>query len=168
MFIIVEIFQPTEFPTEPTECSAENMGRCECGDTSDNFQTYTFWQNDQQRCFTVYHPSPGSALPVVFHPNCYAQDKLQGHNAITSRTNDNQAAKRFGFARLMVSTPDGHWEFGNDMVVNDDYPMPCKNEDSKDIEYIRTIFDFLDDNQDKFDTSKIYAAGFSQNSMFSG
>ena len=166
---LISFLQPTEFPEDPTACSPENAGRCECGDPSDGFTTYTFWQNDQQRCFTIYHPTmQETALPVVFNPNCYAEDKLQGLNAITSRTTDNQAAKRYGFARLMVSTPDHNWVFGNDMVVNNDYPMPCEDEDSKDIQYIRTIFTFIDANPQMFDTSRIYSAGFSQNSMFSG
>ena len=105
---------------------------------------------------------------MVFNPNCYAEDKLQGINAINGRTTDNKVAARYGFARLMVSTPDHNWVFGNDMVVNDAKPMPCEDTDSKDIQYIRTIFGFIDANPDMFDTSRIYAAGFSQNSMFSG
>ena len=56
---------------------------------------------------------------------------------------------------------------GNDGVVNDENPMPCSEEDSKDIPYLQAVFDFIDANPDQFDASKIYAQGFSQNSMFS-
>ena len=56
---------------------------------------------------------------------------------------------------------------GNDGVVNDENPMPCSEEDSKDIPYVQAVFDFIESNPGQFDASKIYAQGFSQNSMFS-
>ena len=55
----------------------------------------------------------------------------------------------------------------NNNIVNDLAPMPCSDEDSKDIAYIRKIFNFVESNPDKFDASRVYAEGFSQNSMFS-
>ena len=45
--------------------------------------------------------------------------------------------------------------------------MPCADEDSTDIKYVRKIVEWIGANPDKFDASRIYAAGFSQNSMFS-
>ena len=45
--------------------------------------------------------------------------------------------------------------------------MPCSDEDSKDIAYIRTIFKYLESRPDDFDMKSVYAEGFSQNSMFS-
>ena len=45
--------------------------------------------------------------------------------------------------------------------------MPCSDEDSKDIAYIRTIFNYLESRPENFDMTRVYAAGFSQNSMFS-
>ena len=45
--------------------------------------------------------------------------------------------------------------------------MPCSEEDSKDIPYLQAVFDFIESNPEQFDASKIYAQGFSQNSMFS-
>ena len=80
---------------------------------------------------------------------------------------DNAAATKYGYSRIGLSTPDGGWTFGNDNVVNDADPMPCSDEDSKDIPYLKTVFDFIESNTDKFDVDKIYAEGFSQNSMFS-
>ena len=142
-------------------------GRCECGDASQGFQTYTFWQNDQQRCFTVFHPRQGEILPVVFNPNCYALDRLQGLGGKTPNSDQNKAAARFGFARLLVSTPDRDWVFGNDQVVNDANPMPCQDDKSKDIAYIRKIMAWIKSRNDQFDASRVYSAGFSQNSMFS-
>ena len=51
--------------------------------------------------------------------------------------------------------------------MNDDYPMPCSDDDSSDIKYMRAIFEFVEANPDQFDSSRMYAEGFSQNSMFS-
>lgn len=156
-------------PTVPTACSDANQGRCECGDTSDGFYTYTFWLGDVQRCFTVYHPTSraSEALPVVLSPNCYGQDSLQGNEMKVTFSDWNQGAERYGFARIGLSTPDGHWTFGNDGVVNDENPMPCSDEESKDMPYLKAVFDFIDANPDQFDGSRIWAQGFSQNSMFS-
>merc|ERR1719433_1362722 len=79
---------PDEKPESPTLCNSANQGRCECGDQSQGFTTYTFWQNDQQRCFTIYHPLnlADQALPVVFSPNCYATDKLMSLQMTNSNT----------------------------------------------------------------------------------
>merc|ERR1711971_909272 len=160
---------PDEQPVVPTACTDANAGRCECGDTSKGFQTYTFWLGDVQRCFTVFHPPSRASevLPVVLAPNCYAKDKLQGIEALNAKSDGNAAAVRFGFARIGLSSPDGAWTFGNDGVVNDEKPMPCSEEDSKDIPYVQAVFDFIESNPEQFDASKIYAQGFSQNSMFS-
>ena len=49
----------------------------------------------------------------------------------------NKAAIRYGFARIGISTPDKNWVFGNDNIVNDQYPMPCSDADSKDIAFVR-------------------------------
>ena len=59
---------------------------------------------------------------------------------------------RYGFARIGLSTPDGDWQFGNDGVVNDEYPQPCSDTDSKDNAYLRTVFDFIDGNPDQVDS----------------
>ena len=69
---------------------------------------------DVQRCFTVFHPPTRASevLPVVLAPNCYAQDKLQGIEALNSKSDGNAAAVRFGFVRIGLSTPDGAWTFG--------------------------------------------------------
>ena len=71
-------FQVNDKPLVPTACSASNQGRCECGDTSRGFQTYTFWMENVQRCFTVFHPTSRASekLPVLIQPNCYAEDRL--------------------------------------------------------------------------------------------
>ena len=68
--------------------------------------------------------------------------------------------------RIGLSTPDGHWTFGNDGIVNDENPMPCSDEESKDMPYVRKIFEFIE-AEPLLDSSRIYAQGFSQNSMFS-
>jgi len=156
-------------PLVPTACSASNQGRCECGDASRGFQTYTFWMENVQRCFTVFHPTSRASekLPVLIQPNCYAEDRLVGMDMTNDRSPGNTAATRYGYSRIGVSTPDHDWVFGNNNIVNDDYPMPCSDDDSSDIKYMRAIFEFVEANPDQFDSSRMYAEGFSQNSMFS-
>ena len=45
--------------------------------------------------------------------------------------------------------------------------MPCSDEDSKDMAYIRTIFNFLEsEGGDYLDMTRVYTEGFSQNSMW--
>ena len=56
---------------------------------------------------------------------------------------------RYGFARIGLSTPNGDWQFGNDGVVNDEYPQPCSDMDSKDNVYLRIVFNFIDENPDQ-------------------
>ena len=155
--------------TEAVECDAQNPGSCECGETSEGFNTYTFWIGDVQRCFTVFHPNSRKSqkLPVVLSPNCFAEDRLQGISMTSATRGDNAAATKYGYVRIGLSTPDGHWTFGNDNVVNDENPMPCSDEDSKDIPYLKEVFAFIESKPEQFDNEKIYAEGFSQNSMFS-
>ena len=76
-------------------------------------------------------------------------------------------ASYYGYSRFGLSTPNHDWIFGNDGVVNDANPQPCTDDDSTDIPYLQKIFDFIDANDDIYDTDRIYAVGFSQNSMFS-
>ena len=145
------------------------MGRCDCGSPDKGFTTYTFWQGDVQRCFTVFQPieRAGEKLPVVFGPNCYAQDILMSIDGTSTLSEGNQAAARYGYARIGLSTPEGHWQFGNNGVVNNGTPMPCADEDSVDIAYVRKIINWIESNPDDFDASRMYSQGFSQNSMFS-
>ena len=100
--------------------NVEKDGNCECGDTTKGFQTYTFMQDDVQRCFTVFHPldRAGEVLPVVFSPQCYGKDKLIGNSMTSETAADNKAAARYGFARIGVSTPDGNWVFGSVLQVH--------------------------------------------------
>merc|ERR1712109_44914 len=162
---------PPPGPVGPDSEIALCTGSCTCetGDTSKGFTTYGFVKDGVQRCFTVFHPleRAGESLPVVFSPQCYGKDNLMSISMKSVFAADNKAAARYGFARIGVSTPDGHWTFGNNNIVNDAAPMPCSDEDSKDIAYIRKIFAFIESNPSKFDASKVYAEGFSQNSMFS-
>merc|ERR1712241_469945 len=106
----------TEIPDISDVVACTSASGCECGDSSKGFQTYTFTQNNQQRCFTIFHPlsRQNEVLPVMFSPNCYAEDRLQGLNGVNPNTKVNKAADRFGYARVLVSTPDRNWVFGND------------------------------------------------------
>merc|ERR1711881_209533 len=152
----------TEIAVCGNECS------CEKGDTSKGFQTYGFVQDGVQRCFTVFHPlqRADESLPVVISSQCYGKDSLGSISMKNENAADNKAAARYGFARIGVSTPDGNWVFGNNNIVNDLRPMPCADEDSKDIAYMRKIMNFIE-NSNQFDSTRVYTEGFSQNSMFS-
>lgn len=168
-FSIIEVTNPPPSTSDPVECNSDNEGNCECGDTSKGFTTYTFSVGDVQRCFTVFYPISrmGEKLPVVLSPNCYAKDKLIGIDMTNDLRGDNAVATKYGYSRIGLSTPDGGWTFGNDNIVNDEKPMPCSEQDSKDISYLKVVFHFIESNPDKFDADKIYAEGFSQNAMFS-
>ena len=75
---------------------------------------------------------------------------------------------RYGYIRIGLSTPQGSWHgMGNNGIVNDKIPMPYLDEDNEDIPYLRKVFEFIEANDDKFDASRIYAEGGSQNSVFS-
>merc|ERR1719237_1240974 len=104
-------------PDTGIEVCTETSG-CECGDSSKGFQTYTFVQNGVTRCFTVFHPisRAGESLPVVISSQCYGKDKLMSISMKNDKAADNQAAARYGYARIGVSTPDGHWTFGNNGI----------------------------------------------------
>ena len=166
-FFATVVLAQNEQPSTPTVCNGANQGRCECGDQSQGFTTYTFWVEDQQRCFTVYQPEFSEPLPVMIFSQCYGKDKLSSIAMDSMNRLENQMARRYKFARIGISTPDGNWKFGNDGIVNDDKPMPCSDEDSKDMIYARAVFEFIKANPDKFDSSRIWTEGFSQNSMFS-
>ena len=91
--------------TTVNECIAATSS-CECSDISKGFKTYTFMLGEVERCFTVYHPlNQNGALPVMFAPNCYAKDKLSGIEGLNDKSSGNAAAKRYGFARIGLSTP---------------------------------------------------------------
>merc|ERR1712109_108344 len=162
---------PPPGPVGPDSEIALCTGSCTCesGDTSKGFTTYGFVKDGVQRCFTVFHPleRAGESLPVVISSQCYGKDKLQSISMKNENAADNKAAARYGYARIGVSTPDGHWTFGNNNIVNDLKPMPCADEDSKDIAYMRKIMDFIAANPQQFDSNRVYTEGFSQNSMFS-
>ena len=75
----------------------------------------------------------------------------------------NKELRKFDIVCISVRTEINR----RDTVINDEHPMPCSDEDSKDIAYIRTIFNYLESRPESFDMTRVYAAGFSQNSMFS-
>jgi len=80
----------------------------------------------------------------------------------------NHAATRFGYVRIGLSSPTGSWHgMGNNGIVNDDIPMPCDDKDNVDIPYLKKVFEFIEANPNHFDASRVWAEGFSQNSVFS-
>ena len=90
-------------------CTPENKGHCECGDTSQGFQTYVYKGLVQRRCFTIFTPQNGQneSLPVMFSPNCYAKDQLKGIDMVNKNSLSNHLAERYGYVRIGISTPEG-------------------------------------------------------------
>ena len=62
--------------------------------------------------YSFYFFRAGESLPVVFSSQCYGKDKLMSISMKNDQAADNKAAARYGYARIGVSTPDGHWTFG--------------------------------------------------------
>jgi len=161
--------EPAEKPSTPSPCSSQNQGRCKCA-TLQGFTTYTWWIGavpaQQQRCFTTYVPfNVSRPMPVILHNQCYARDALNGIS-MTAGSKLVQAATRFGFAAFGLSSPDGNWEFGNNGIVNDAVPTPCAASDSKDIQYLQGVLDFIGSASSIFAHNAVFTEGFSQNSMF--
>ena len=88
--------------TTPLQCSDDYNGRCQCGEVSKGFTTYTFWLRDIERCFTVYRPVERAleVLPVVLTSQCYGKDRLGAIGMMNGRTPQNSAAKQYGFSRI--------------------------------------------------------------------
>ena len=167
---ILENTGNTQKPFEIQICSSANQGHCECGDVSRGFQTYVFTMESEVRCFTEYIPrtfdvEPIWPLPVLFSPSCYGKDKVGGYNMIGNKSLPNRLAARYGYIRIGLSTPHGNWKFGNDGLINDAFPLPCDS--STDMSYMTAIIAWLDSYPDWYDTSRLYAEGHSQNSVFS-
>ena len=101
----------------------------------------------------------------MFSPNCKSKDKLGGTTFQGNKSLANRVAARYGYIRIGISTPVGDWEFANDGLINDEFPMPCEN--SIDMSYLKEIIAWLDLYPDWYDTTRLYAEGQSQNSMFS-
>jgi len=51
-------------------------------------------------------------------------------------------------------------------MLNDEVPMRCSNSDTMHVPYLQTLFEFIESNPSRFDASKIYIEGFSQNGNF--
>ncbi|MEE2786830.1 MAG: hypothetical protein VX589_05790 [Myxococcota bacterium] len=152
--------------TLPTVCTPENAGICDCS-TEENFTTYTWTVDGQQRCFTVYQPVRSTPLPAVIQMDCYAENNLEKGGCVPGSDLVN-AADTYGFVAICATSTDGNWTFANDGVINDANPQPCNDEDSKDIVYMRGLFDTLGQLGESgvIDASRVYTAGFSQNAMF--
>lgn len=159
---------PVEKPDEPTLCTADNKGCCDCGQY--HIKTYVFWtEGGTQRCFHAYNwPSTNSAaMPVVLHMDGYGG----GSKGSETGGDMGDAAKRYGFVSLTIGNnlKDGAGgfglEFGNRGIANDKNPTPCSRDESREIEYLDAVFKFIADNS-VLDATKVYTEGFSQNSMF--
>ena len=150
----------------PVPCTVDGAGDCECSGEP-GFTTYTWVVDDQQRCFTIYTPNRPEPLPVMVQMDCYAQNRL-GPGGCTPDSDLVEAAEHYGFVAVCASSTDGNWTFGNDGIINDDYPTPCSEDDSKDIVYLRGLLNTLTNlgSQGVLDSERMYAWGFSQNAMF--
>ena len=149
------------------ECTEQTKGHCECA-TACGFKTYVFTVENEKRCLSVYRPvGLPQQLPIVIRSHCYGKDKLSTLAMTNTNVDVNQAAARYGFARMGISSPLGDWRFGNNHIVNDKKPMPCSTKDTPDMIYVDRIFEFIDANDHIFKADRVYTEGFSQNAAFS-
>lgn len=109
-------------------------------------------------------PPPGPAPPVkpqatVLFLQCYGKDRLQ---AFDGQTLD--AADRFGFTTVYMSTPGGGWSW-NTSIVNDTQPRDCSAQSAgQDYTYFEQGLDFIA-TLPFYDPVRVYTTGFSQNGM---
>jgi len=158
---------PAEKPSEPTLCTPENQGCCDCGQVS--IQTFVFWVDGVQRCFHTHNlPSAAAGpLPVVLHMDGYSGGKKGPEDG----GDMGAAAAYYGFVAFTLgnSLKDGAGgfglEFGNNGVANDDMPTPCSREDSREIAYLEKVFAFIEGHE-MLNAARVFTEGFSQNSMF--
>ena len=74
-------------------------------------------------------------------------------------------AEEFGFTQIRVSgfANDGAanfgMEFGGNNVINVDNLMPCTDKDSRDMEYMRGVFAFIETQSAIIDTTKVFTEG---------
>lgn len=156
---------------------ATNQGCCECLSGSDGLRTYIFWDtHDQQRCVHTYTPNnlasdADEGYPVLLLSHGYTQCNLGEWN-ITSEAAI--AARRYRFSLIGMCSlfADGGGgfglEFGGNSIVNQSFPKRCEDSDSRDINYLVRLFQFI--QQDPFgvyDSASVYIHGFSQESMWS-
>ena len=154
------VTDPAVKPTTPTLVDANNLGSCKCATSSQpGYSVYTWWVQDQQRCFIVYIPpsAPAGPLPVQLHLQCYGMDVLKAVGMAPGSALI-KAADRYQLAVVGLSSPDGGWAFPNDAVINDAKPTPCASTDSKDLEYATAIFAWIE-TAARLDSSKIYTEG---------
>ena len=120
------------------------------------------WCISKVRNLPASASSGKSKNPVLIKVNGYSAGANAGSNT----------AERYGFTHIITAgeKKDGlggfAMEFGNNNVINDANLTPCADADSRDMEYVRGIFTFIDGHTDVLDTSKVFAEGFSQSSMW--
>ena len=121
--ILTHIFSEPFTSATPVECTQQLCnGICQIGNKNNGFTTYTFVVQSQhgpnpkwprQECFTVYRPvsRENETLPIVFTAQCYARNTLKYNyaNFKNPQDNYNKAARKYGFARILLSSPSGGW-----------------------------------------------------------
>jgi len=154
-------------PTEPVPCDIENPGLCDCS-SEEGFQTYTYWEGQQQKCFTVYVPTDIiQPAPVVLHMQCYARASLQ-RLSLYPGSDMVSKADRWGFILVGLSDPHNrNWNFPsvNNLVEGVD---ACDESKSRGLRYAKKVYEFLESEEisNLVDQSRIYTEGFSQNGNF--
>ncbi len=141
-----------------------------CTPSSEAVSVYTFWDGSAvgQRYFSVFNLAGGSSpKPVLIQVNGYS-----GDSKISADGEDAAAATYYGFALMKITSAldDGNGgfslEFGNNGIANDANPTPCSADDSRDIVYLRAVFDWIAAQSAQLDAARVFTRGFSQNSMF--
>jgi len=168
----------TTKPKTPTLCDANNRGCCVCS-TAKNRQTFVFWPElgagkaAVQRCVQTYKVPPGddvtnkspAPVPVVIRMNAYEPSSAE------PSAKDIAAADRYGFAIVVMTGPnaDGaggfRMEFPNNGIANDAYPLSCDQKSTREKSYLDGVFALISARKNTLDNSKVFTAGFSQDSM---
>jgi len=153
----------TSAPTVCTE-SSEEEGACLCS-AEEGFTTYSFPQDDYERCFTTYIDPQMSTqpLPLLIQPDCYTANGLQSPGSARF------LSSHLNIRTLELTSPTGNWQFPLNNEVNaENYELQCDAESSREIEYLQGVFSVVDQMiaDGLVDENKIYISGFSQNSMF--
>ena len=130
--IPIKLFLSEPFTSAtPVECNEDLCNKGKMGNKNKGFTTYTFVVQSQhgdlnpdwprQEFFTVYRPMnrENESLPVVFTLQAYARNRLNYQYANFQKVNcneqtrekcdENKAAQKYGYARILLSSPSGGW-----------------------------------------------------------
>ena len=114
------------------------------------------WLNvhGQQRCYDLIAPSSAWHMPVLIMHHGMTGNAAQFCNGRFAG-----AALSGGFALVCTAAIGGYWQFGS--------PTDCDLRSAPDLAYVSEIIDDLKRQPARYDSGRIFQAGFSQGALFS-